>query len=150
MDVLLSDGFKDKIVFRYDAKLTAVELGSRTQKKIVATLIMGEECDTEMADCKIHFVKEIMRINQVKKISEQSRSETKLLKEGPPTKRQSAPYCGQCGDNPRRKCKFCGCHVCGSKENPDKQLMCDECDLPYHIYCLTPPMDTMPDESEEW
>lgn len=111
---------------------------------------MGEECDTEMADCSIHFVKEIMRINSVKKKSEQSRSETKLMKEGPPTKRESAPYCAHCRDNPRRKCKFCGCHVCGSKENPDKQLMCDECDLPYHIYCLDPPLTSMPEESEEW
>lgn len=62
---------------------------------------------------------------------------------------KSAPNCATCKDNPKRKCKECGCHECGGKENPEKQLMCDECDLPYHIYCLTPPMEAIPDV-DEW
>lgn len=134
----------------YDGKLTKADLQSRTKKKVIVTLIMGEENETEVNDCSIYFVKEIMRIPQVKKRGDQTAEETRLLKKGPATKRESAPYCHHCNDNPRRKCKFCGCHECGSKENPDQQIMCDECDLPYHLYCLKPPLTCMPDESEEW
>lgn len=28
------------------------------------------------------------------------------------------------------------------------QLLCDECNLAYHIYCLNPPLDKVPEE--EW
>ena len=38
---------------------------------------------------------------------------------------------------------------CGGKDNPEKQLLCDECDLAYHIYCLDPPLETIPDD-DEW
>ena len=111
---------------------------------------MGEENETEVNDCSIHFFKEIMRIVQAKKRVDQTAEDTRLLKKGPATKRESAPYCQHCNDNPRRKCKFCGCHECGSKENPEQQIMCDECDLPYHLYCLKPPLSAMPDDDEEW
>jgi E3 ubiquitin-protein ligase UHRF1 len=110
---------------------------------------MGEESDTEVNDCKIHFVKEVFQIPTVQKRVDQTAEDARLLKKGPATKRESAPYCVHCRDNPEKKCKICGCHECGSKENPDKQLMCDECDLPYHIYCLKPPLEEMPDV-EEW
>ena len=135
---------------RFDGRITKGDVSSRTNKKVVVTLIMGEENETEVNDCAIHFVKEIMCIPHVKKRVDQTEDDARLLKKGPATKRESAPYCEQCKDNPRRKCKFCGCHVCGAKDNPDKQLMCDECDLPYHLYCLDPPLSEMPDESEEW
>ena len=38
---------------------------------------------------------------------------------------------------------------CGEKDEPERQLMCDECDLPYHMKCLTPPMEKVPEE-DEW
>ncbi len=46
-------------------------------------------------------------------------------------------------------CKHCACCVCGGKDGPDKQLLCDECDQAYHLWCLTPPLETVP-ESDEW
>ena len=61
----------------------------------------------------------------------------------------SAPSCSHCKDNPKRKCKECGCHSCGGKEEPAKQIMCDECDMPYHIFCLKPPLQEIPDV-DEW
>lgn len=136
--------------FRFDGKIDKVDNASRANKKIVVTLIMGEECETEVNDCSIHFVKEIMRIKVAKKRVDQTAEDIRLLKKGPANKRESAPYCEHCNDNPRRKCKFCGCHICGAKDNPDKQIMCDECDLPYHIYCLDPPLTAMPEDDEEW
>jgi len=57
--------------------------------------------------------------------------------------------CDHCNDNPNRRCKHCSCCVCGGKREPDKQLMCDECDTAYHIYCLQPPLSEIPDV-EEW
>ena len=69
---------------------------------------MGEENETEVNDCSIHFVKDIMRLPQVKERINQTEQETRLLKKGPASERESAPYCGQCNDNPRRKCKVCG------------------------------------------
>jgi len=110
---------------------------------------MGEENESEVYDCDIHFAKETLLVSQVRKIVDQTSDEIRLLKKGPATKRESAPYCQQCHDNPRRKCKYCGCRECGCKDNPDQQIMCDECDLPYHLYCLNPPLTALPD-SEEW
>ena len=38
------------------------------------------------------------------------------------------------------------CIVCGSGEDADKMLLCDGdgCDSGYHIFCLTPPLSTIP------
>ena len=57
--------------------------------------------------------------------------------------------CDHCNDVPSRLCKHCSCCVCGDKREPDKQLMCDECDAAYHIYCLQPPLSEIPDD-DEW
>jgi PHD-finger len=62
---------------------------------------------------------------------------------------ENKPECDHCHDNPNRRCKHCSCFVCGGKGEPEKQLMCDECDSAYHIYCLNPPLDAIPDV-EEW
>ena len=37
-----------------------------------------------------------------------------------------------------RRCKHCACSVCGGKDQPDKQLLCDECDNAFHLWCLNP------------
>lgn len=44
---------------------------------------------------------------------------------------------------------MCACHLCGGKQDPDKQLLCDECDMAFHTYCLCPPLSSIPTE-EEW
>ena len=36
------------------------------------------------------------------------------------------------------ECK--SCTICGTSENDDKLLFCDDCDRGYHMYCVTPPM----------
>ena len=63
---------------------------------------------------------------------------------------QNKPECDHCKDNPKRKCKHCGCSVCAGKNDPDKQLMCDECDNAYHLQCLNPPLDAIPDVDDWW
>uniref|UniRef100_A0A915E365 PHD-type domain-containing protein n=1 Tax=Ditylenchus dipsaci TaxID=166011 RepID=A0A915E365_9BILA len=41
------------------------------------------------------------------------------------------------------ECKSCA--ICGTSENDDKLLFCDDCDRGFHLYCLTPPLNSPPD-----
>ncbi|XP_012546973.2 zinc finger protein ubi-d4 A isoform X2 [Bombyx mori] len=43
------------------------------------------------------------------------------------------------------ECKCCS--VCGTSDNDDQLLFCDDCDRGYHMYCLAPPLDTPPEGS---
>lgn len=36
------------------------------------------------------------------------------------------------------------CEICGSTDNEERMLLCDGCDLGFHLYCLTPPLDSVP------
>ena len=65
------------------------------------------------------------------------------------SKGTDAAQCDACDDNPKKKCKECGCWVCAKKSDPEKTLMCDECNMPYHIFCLKPPLSEVPDV-DEW
>ena len=59
------------------------------------------------------------------------------------------PDCDHCKDDHEKKCKFCACSICGGKQHPDKQILCDECDMAYHLWCLDPPLIDLPDD-EDW
>lgn len=37
------------------------------------------------------------------------------------------------------------CHICKSGDNEANMLLCDQCDLGYHLNCLDPPMDKVPE-----
>ena len=39
------------------------------------------------------------------------------------------------------------CSLCGTSENDDQLLFCDDCDRGYHTYCLNPPMKIAPEGS---
>lgn len=54
--------------------------------------------------------------------------------------------CKKCKKDPERKCKECGCTVCGSREDAGKQLFCEECEFSTHMYCLDPPLEEIPDD----
>ena len=46
----------------------------------------------------------------------------------------------------RWQCIECkSCHFCGTSENDDQLLFCDDCDRGYHMYCLKPPIKTPPE-----
>lgn len=36
------------------------------------------------------------------------------------------------------------CEVCGKASDPSRLLLCDDCDVSYHTYCLDPPLHTVP------
>lgn len=42
---------------------------------------------------------------------------------------------------------FTCCEICGQSNNEDRLLLCDGCDLAFHLYCLDPPLDHVPDGS---
>lgn len=62
----------------------------------------------------------------------------------------NGPECKHCKDDPKKNCRWCNCHICGIKQDPDKQLLCDECDMAYHTYCLNPPLTTIPEDEDWW
>lgn len=43
------------------------------------------------------------------------------------------------------ECKYCS--ICGTSDNDDKLLFCDDCDRGYHMYCLSPPLTNPPEGS---
>lgn len=36
------------------------------------------------------------------------------------------------------------CEGCGQPHDEGRLILCDECDVSYHIYCLDPPLDKVP------
>ncbi|XP_010560550.1 PREDICTED: E3 ubiquitin-protein ligase UHRF1 isoform X2 [Haliaeetus leucocephalus] len=99
-----------------------------------------EDAGDSLNDCRITLVDEIYKIEEPGSACPISAS---------PLKRQNGPVCKACKDNPNKTCRICACHICGGKQDPDKQLMCDECDMAFHIYCLNPPLSSIPDD-EDW
>ena len=51
----------------------------------------------------------------------------------------------------RRVCETCGCaiavQVCARAHNEPQLLLCEACDLPYHTFCLNPPLQAIPEEA---
>jgi hypothetical protein len=39
-----------------------------------------------------------------------------------------------------------GCLRCGKSDNEDKILLCEGCDAEFHIYCLQPPLLSVPED----
>ncbi|XP_056018667.1 E3 ubiquitin-protein ligase UHRF1-like isoform X2 [Ostrea edulis] len=131
--------------FWYDCIITG-KRDTRTIKELTATVFIGPDL-MPLDDCKLLFVNEIFdvekpgtQINEFDETFDPSAS---------PVKRTNKPECDHCKDNPKRKCKHCACCVCGGKNDPDKQILCDECDQAYHLQCLDPPLDKLPEE-DEW
>ncbi|XP_029819737.1 E3 ubiquitin-protein ligase UHRF1 [Manacus vitellinus] len=124
--------------FWYDAEILQ-KRETKMTREINAKILLGEAGDS-LNDCTIMLVDEIYKIEEPGTASP--------IPAGTP-KRQSGPVCKACKDNPNKTCRVCACHICGGKQDPDKQLMCDECDMAFHIYCLNPPLSSIPDD-EDW
>uniref|UniRef100_A0A4W4ELA1 E3 ubiquitin-protein ligase UHRF n=1 Tax=Electrophorus electricus TaxID=8005 RepID=A0A4W4ELA1_ELEEL len=119
----------------YDAQVQR-KRETRTQREIFGKLL---DAGDSLNDCRIMFVSEIYKI------------EEPGSREGPvaTSDRSNGPECKLCKDDPKKNCRWCNCRVCGVKQDPDKQLLCDECDMAFHTYCLTPPLTSIP-EDEDW
>ncbi|XP_065574297.1 E3 ubiquitin-protein ligase UHRF1-like [Artemia franciscana] len=126
----------------YDSVVSSYNESKRVLK---VSLLLGMEKEAKM-DVKIVYVDELYRIEEVKEVSARTDKDVQLFKEGPEEKRKYGAHCENCEDHPRRKCTECGCNVCGEKKDPNLQVMCDECDHPFHIYCLDPPLEEIPED----
>merc|ERR1711871_765359 len=61
-----------------------------------------------------------------------------------------AVWCRGCLDDECIKtCAFCGCRKCYGKHDSANILVCDGCEEEWHIYCLSPPLSSVP-KSSEW
>lgn len=43
--------------------------------------------------------------------------------------------------------EFASCLICGNHNKPSETLLCDNCDNPYHMSCLSPPISEVPQGS---
>ncbi|XP_016109163.1 E3 ubiquitin-protein ligase UHRF2-like [Sinocyclocheilus grahami] len=126
--------------FWYDAEIAALNAVSRTNKEIRVRILLGGAGDV-IGDCKLQFLDEIYRIEKP--------GAPGLSAADGPFKRKSGPECKHCKADPDTECRFCSCCVCGGKQDAHMQLLCDECNMAFHIYCLTPPLTSIP-EDEDW
>ncbi|XP_072873177.1 E3 ubiquitin-protein ligase UHRF1-like [Chlorocebus sabaeus] len=112
--------------FWYDAEISR-KRETRTARELYANVVLG---DDSLNDCRIIFVDEVFKI-------ERPRAKGSPMVDNP-MRRKSGPSCKHCKDDVNRLCRVCACHLCGGRQDPDKQLMCDECDMAFHIYCPEP------------
>ncbi|NXF70529.1 UHRF2 ligase, partial [Sclerurus mexicanus] len=126
--------------FWFDAEITSLREISRTNKEVHAKILLGGPEDI-INDCKILFIEEMYKI-------EKPGAYPLTFGDGD-FKRKSGPECKHCRADPDKECRFCSCYLCGGKQDAHMQLLCDECNMAYHIYCLNPPLSKIP-EDEDW
>uniref|UniRef100_A0A8B9K7E0 E3 ubiquitin-protein ligase UHRF n=1 Tax=Astyanax mexicanus TaxID=7994 RepID=A0A8B9K7E0_ASTMX len=126
--------------FWYDAEITGLNHISRTKKEVRVKILLGGPCNV-IGDCNLQFLDEIYRIEKP--------GAPPLSATDGPFKRKSGPECKHCKADPDAECRFCSCCVCGGKQDAHMQLLCDECNMAFHLYCLNPPLSTIPDD-EDW
>jgi len=85
-------------------------------------------------------------VDEIYRIETRTEPDETVASNGEGVARVNRPDCDWCKDNPRRKCKHCACSVCGGKESPERQILCDECNQAFHLWCLDPKLDSVPDD----
>ncbi|XP_063777449.1 E3 ubiquitin-protein ligase UHRF1-like [Pseudophryne corroboree] len=129
----------------YDAEILRKK-ETKTSRELYAKLSLGAAGDP-LDNCRIVFVDEIFQIEEPGAPDLPGIPAT--TEAGSPQKPSSGPACKYCRDDPKTKCRRCACHVCGGKQDPEKQLLCDECDMAFHMYCLYPPLSELP-QDDDW
>lgn len=130
----------DERGFWFDAEVQTLNQASRTNKELRVKILLGGPGDV-IGDCKVQFLDEIYQLE-----APGARALSALDGQ---FKRKSGPECKHCKADPDAECRFCSCCVCGGKQDAHMQLLCDECNMAFHIYCLNPPLATIPDD-EDW
>uniref|UniRef100_A0A8C4Y4S3 RING-type E3 ubiquitin transferase n=1 Tax=Gopherus evgoodei TaxID=1825980 RepID=A0A8C4Y4S3_9SAUR len=125
--------------FWFDAEITSLREISRTNKEVHAKILLGGPEDV-INDCKILFMEEMYKI-------EKPGAYPLTFGDGD-FKRKSGPECKHCRADPDAECRFCSCYLCGGKQDAHMQLLCDECNMAYHIYCLNPPLSKIPEDED--
>ncbi|XP_044755142.1 E3 ubiquitin-protein ligase UHRF1-like isoform X2 [Coccinella septempunctata] len=118
-----------------------VEIKKISKKSIDAVAFVNR--GSVSLECNLYFINEILRIEKPVLIT--AREDSLPV----PPLRTYVADCTSCNDNRKRDCKRCGCHTCGKKDRPEELLLCDECNMGFHISCLDPPLEKIPEE-DEW
>ncbi|XP_056146892.1 E3 ubiquitin-protein ligase UHRF2-like [Lampris incognitus] len=126
--------------FWFDAEVQALDQPTRTNKELRVKILLGGPGDV-IEDCKVQFLDEVYQVEKPGACA--------LSAADGQFKRKSGPECKHCKADPDAECRFCSCCVCGGKQDAHMQLLCDECNMAFHIYCLNPPLATIPDD-EDW
>uniref|UniRef100_A0A3B3BB23 E3 ubiquitin-protein ligase UHRF n=1 Tax=Oryzias melastigma TaxID=30732 RepID=A0A3B3BB23_ORYME len=132
----------DERGFWFDGEIVTLNQTSRTNKELRVNILLGGPGDV-IPDCKIQFLDEIYQVEKpgarpLSAVDGQFKRTTRI-----------GPECKHCKADPDSECRFCSCCVCGGKQDASMQLLCDECNMAFHIYCLNPPLTTIPDD-EDW
>ncbi|XP_055792338.1 zinc finger protein ubi-d4-like [Salvelinus fontinalis] len=87
-------------------------------------------------------------LNQKTGQSEELQSCSDCGRSGHPSCLQFTPVMMAAVKTYRWQCIECKCcNICGTSENDDQLLFCDDCDRGYHMYCLSPAMAEPPEGS---
>ena len=116
----------------------------KVRPHLLCTLFVGVD-QTPVEGCKIVFPDEVFRLEHPVKVSDRDEKLDREMNQK--VERKHPPKCDVCMDNPKKKCKECGCAKCGGKNDPDSILICDECQLGYHLKCVG--LKAIPEE-DEW
>ena len=114
--------------FWYDAVVTK---WMWSDKKLLVT-IKGPN-SKDIPNCQVMFTDECFKIEPVAYVTAD--------------KIRSGFVKCSCKGVDTKKCYKCGCRICAGQDNPDELIMCDDCDVGYHIKCLG--MPKVP-EQDEW
>ncbi|XP_054008845.1 E3 ubiquitin-protein ligase UHRF1-like [Hylaeus anthracinus] len=126
----------------YDFTISKIDKKRRVQE-LTGTLHIGR--DQQLENRKVNPKSEIFAIEEAKLLKDRTpEDEQHMISNG--KRRRVQANCNACSDNPRTKCKECGCRVCGGKEDEHNLLLCDECNNAYHLRCLNPPLTSIPEE----
>ncbi|XP_078516564.1 zinc finger protein ubi-d4 isoform X8 [Lissotriton helveticus] len=111
----------------------------KTKKGPDGIALPNNYCDFCLGDSKIN--KKTGQSEELVSCSDCGRS-------GHPSCLQFTPVMMAAVKTYRWQCIECKCcNICGTSENDDQLLFCDDCDRGYHMYCLNPPMAEPPEGS---
>ncbi|XP_043284364.1 E3 ubiquitin-protein ligase UHRF1-like [Venturia canescens] len=129
--------------FWYD--FTILEIKRNTNPvELVGTIHIGNQ--QTVRNQKVSTWSEVYAIEKAKLLENRNDEEEKIMREGTP-KRKRAVICENCNDDQHKNCKECGCKACGGKHDSHVLLLCDECNYAYHLQCLNPPLDALPNDA---
>lgn len=135
--------------FWYTCLVTSVNL-SRKPKLVVTVEIGRNDSVIQLQKCKIKFIDHLFRLEEPKLLTDRTKSDDEISQGASiPQRDLGTTFCDLCKDAPVERCSKCGCQKCHLKCDPDKTILCDECDDAYHIYCLDPPLQEVPAD-DDW
>ncbi|XP_025424054.1 E3 ubiquitin-protein ligase UHRF1-like [Sipha flava] len=100
-------------------------------------------------NCYLKFLDDIYKVKPYQLLAERTPEDDEIMQTQPAEMRANPLKCIECKDKSSKLCKECGCTICGGKDRENEQLLCDECDNPFHISCLNPPLKEVP-KDDDW